>query len=160
MTTESDVRIAVRARIEGGNIVDAGGDPVPLRWQNEFKDSNGKVDLPDKPAAFIYTEFTAGRANGPAGFGGGAGRNLYRNPCSVVAYVFVPRGKGLDDAEAIAEQVAVLFRSFRTGDVTFLDASVYPGGDGALLKPPGLESEVGNYFWACCEANGFFNLIG
>lgn len=148
MTTVSQARAAVRSRIEA-NITS-----VPLRWQNE---DGGP--LPDEPAPFVYAEFNTERGS-IAGFGGGRGNNLYRNPARIEAYVFVPKGEGLDRAESIAEQIATLFRSYRDQHISCFDASVYPGGDGAELTPPGLSSEVGNYFWAACEVSLHFDQIG
>lgn len=157
MATAKDARLAVRARIE------AGGISVPLRWPNEAQDSEGNTELPDTAAPFIYCEFQNegpefGR--GPSAFGGGRGQNLYRCDAVFEAYVFVPKGEGLDEAETLAEQVAALLRSYRTATISCFDATVYPGGDGADLKPPGLTSEVGNYFWARCEVNLQFEQIG
>lgn len=148
MTTVSEARGAVRARIEA-NITS-----VPLRWQNE---DGGP--LPDEPAPFVYAEFNTERGS-LAGFGGGRGNNLYRNPARVEAYVFVPKGVGLDRAEEIAEQIAALFRSYRDQHISCFDATVYPGGDGAALTPAGLSSEVGNYFWASVEVSLHFDQVG
>lgn len=159
MTTAGQARTVMRSRLEAGAVVDGRGAPVPFRWQNETSDSLGNVDLPDTPAPFVYVEFLTDPQD-LVSFGGGRGQNRYRNPARLDAYVFVPRGQGLDEAEAIAEQVAGLFRSYRDNDVSCFGATVYPGGDGASLKPPGLSSEVGNYFWACCEVNLFFDQIG
>ena len=157
MTTAKDARLEMRTRMEGGGL------SVPLRWQNEAKDSNGSVELPDTRSPFVYSEFINegpefGR--GPSAFGGGAGRNLYRNNARWESYVFVPKSEGMDRAETIAEQIAALFRSYRSSGVSCYDATVYPGGDGADLKPPGLTSEVGNYFWARCEVQLTFEQIG
>jgi hypothetical protein len=153
MTTAKQARTVIRSRLE------AGGLSVPLRWQNEEADSSGNVELPDLPAPFVYTEFLTDPAQ-LVSFGGGRYQNRYRNPARLDAYVFVPKGEGLDEAETIAEQIAVLFRSYRDTDISCFDATVYPGGDGASLKPPGLNSEVGNYYWACCEVSLFFDQTG
>lgn len=139
--------------MEAGNIA-YGGTTVPLRWQNENGDP-----LPDEPAPFVYTEFLNEGAD-IAGFGGGRGSNLYRNRAMVEAYVFVPKGEGLDAAENIAEQIAVLLRSYRDAHISCFSATVIPGGDGAMLTPPGLTSDVGNYFWAACEVRLHFDQIG
>jgi hypothetical protein len=160
--TASQARKAVRSRIESGNItytVSGNTLAVPLRWQNENADSQSNAPLPDVPAPFIFTEVLTERSRIVA-FGGGVGANLHRNPLVVNAFVFVPRGWGLDTAEAIAEQVGNLLRSYRDGVVSFFEATVYQGGDGADIKPAGLESEVGNYFWAGCEAFGHYDRIG
>lgn len=159
MTTASAARALIRTRIENGSVVDAAAAAVPLRWQNEAADSAGNVELPDTPAPFVYTEILV-RRGAVSSFGGGRGANTYRNPIDVVSYVFVPKNEGLAEAESIAEQIAVLLRSYRSGDVSLFEATVQPGGDGADLTPPGLSSDVGNYFWAVCECSGFFDQIG
>lgn len=157
MTTASAARALIRSQVESGNIVDADSVAVPLRWQNEFTDSLGNDALPDGP--FVYTEIIVARGN-LVSFGSGRGSNRYRSRLMVTAYVFVPKGEGLEEAESIAEQVATRLRSWRSGDVSLFDATVQPGGDGAALTPPGLSSAVDNYFWAVCEATGHFDQIG
>lgn len=159
MTTAGQARGVIRSRIENGNIVDNASNPVPLRWQNETADSLGNIELPDTPSPFIYAEFLTDPAQ-LVSFGGGRFANRYRNPARLDAYVFVPKGEGLDQAESIAEQIAALFRSYRDSNISCFDATVYPGGDGASLTPPGLSSEVGSYFWAVCECSLFFDQIG
>lgn len=165
MTTATQARQLLRTRIESGNIKNAANAAVPLRWQNEDVDSTGSVVLADPPAPFVYTEFTTGRGE-VVSFGAGAGGNRFRVPFDLTAYVFVPKNDftqtrdGLAQAESIAEQIAALFRSYRSGDVSCFDVSVQPGGDGADLTPPGLDSEVGNYFWACAAVSGHFDQIG
>lgn len=154
MTTASQARVVVRTRIETGNVVDSASVPVPLRWQNEQGEP-----LPDVPAPFVYTEVLTDPGS-LVGFGGGRSANLYRNPACIYSYVFVPRGSGLVEAEHIAEQIAALFRSYRDSDISCFDASVIPGGDGEQLKPPGLDNEVGNYFYAVAEINIYFDQIG
>jgi hypothetical protein len=159
MTTATTARQTVRARMEGGAIVDANDNPVPLRWQNEDADSAGNTMLPDTPAPFVYTEFLTGPAQ-LIGFGGGRNANLYRSPVELNCYAFVPKGDGLDQAELIAEQIAALFRSYRDTNISCFDATVAQGGDGSDLKPPGLESEVVNYFYAVCEIRLHYDQIG
>jgi hypothetical protein len=154
MTTATQAYSLLRARLEA-NAPTYSGALIPLRWQNE---DGGP--LPDTPAPFIYCEFIAERAGPPVSFGAGRGANTYRNPAVFDAFVFVPKGWGLTPATDIAESVAALFRSYRDGDVSCFDASVMPGGDGASLKPPGLSSEVGNYFWAAVEVSLHFDQIG
>lgn len=158
MTTAAAARQVMRARIEAAGI-SYGGNPVPFRWQNEDADSAGNIALPDTPAPFVYAEFLT-EAAALASFGGGRGQNRYRNPARLDAYVMVPKGQGLDAAEDIAEQVATLFRSYRDADISCFDATVYPGGDGASLKPEGLSSDVGNYFYAVTEVSLFFDQAG
>ncbi len=153
MTTASQAYGALRTRLEESAPI-YNGALIILRWQNE---DGGP--LPDDPAPFVYGEFITERGR-LAGFGGGRGRNLYRNPAVFDLYVFVPRGVGLAPASDLAESIAVLFRSFRSEHVSCFDASVLPGGDGADLKPPGLSSEVGNYFWASVEVSLFYDQVG
>lgn len=159
MTTAKTARQVMRSRLEAGNVIDGNSQAVPFRWQNESADSLGNIELPDTPSPFVYIEFNVDRGD-IASFGGGRGQNRYRNPARLEAFVFVPKGEGLDEAESIAEQIAALFRSYRDNDISCFDASVYPGGDGEELKPKGLASEVGNYFWAGVEVSLFFDQIG
>lgn len=159
MPTITDARQAVRERMEAGGIVDRDDAAVPMRWPNEGVDSAGNAKLPDAPAPFIYTEFNPVAGN-LASFGGGRGQNRYRNQFQIECFVFVPKGDGLDHAEMIAEQVAALFRSHRDDEISCFAATVRPGGDGAMLSPPGLTSEAGRYFWASVEIEGFYDQIG
>lgn len=158
-TTSSQARLAMRTRIEAASIIDSESLPVPFRWQNEAADSQGNAALPDTPSPFVYCEFITepGRL---AAFGGGQGQNLYRNPARLDAYVFIPRGEGMDEAESIAEQIAVLFRSYRDANISCFDATVYPGGDGSSITPTGLSSPVGNYFFAVTEVSLYFDQTG
>lgn len=154
MTTATGAYNVIRARLEANIPNDSGGNPVGLRWQNE-----DGTPLPDQPAPFIYTEFLTDPGT-LASFGSGRGANRYRNTAQIVCFVFVPRGWGLAEATTIAEAVATVFRSFRDGDISCFDATVYPGGSGSDIKPPGLESEVDNYFYAVTEISLFFDLVG
>lgn len=152
MTTATQAYTVLRG------ILEAGMD-IPLRWQNEDADSDGNVNLPDTPSAFVYTEFVTDPAE-LVSFGGGRGANRYRNPARLDIWVFVPRGVGLTAALDYAETAAALFRSYRGADVSCFGASVFPGGDGADLKPPGLPSAVGNYFYSVAEVALWFDIIG
>ena len=153
MTTTSAAYEALRAILKGSNSL------PPLRWQNEDEDSTGAVALPDVPAPFLYTEMVTEPAALVA-FGGGPGRNLYRNPGRLDVWVFIPKGWGLGYALDYAEQAAALFRSYRDADVSCFAATVHPGGDGAALKPIGLPSEASNYFWAVTEVDFYFDQRG
>jgi len=153
MATASQAYAALRSRIEGGGL------PIPLRWQNVDADSAGLVPLPDTPAPFIYGEFLVESVD-LAGFGGGRFKNLYRNQACLYLWVFVPRGWGLEPALDYAEQAAVLLRSYRTPDISCFAAWVLPGGDGAVLQPPGLRSEVNAYFYAFVEVELHFDQTG
>lgn len=153
MTTTSQAYKILRERLEAANSL------PPLRWQGQTEDSLGNAALPDTPAPFIYTEFITEPAE-LASFGGGRYQNRYRTPGRLHIYVFVPMGWGLIPATDYAETAASLFRSYRDADISCSTATVYPGGDGAMLKPIGMPSEVTNYFWASAEVDLFFDLIG
>ena len=146
MTTASQAQAAIRARLEAGAT-------VPLYWQNVG------AELPDEPTAFAYVEFIAGPGR-IASFGGGRGSNRYRNQAIVTIFCFVPSGQGIAPATDLAELLAARLRSYRTDAISCFDATVHPGGDGADIKPPGLSSEVGNYYYAVAEVNLFYDLIG
>jgi hypothetical protein len=153
MTTAREAYDALRAVIEGG-----AGLP-PLRWQAEDEDSTGAVALPDTPAPFLYSDFYIDTGE-QVGFGGGRFQNIYRNPAWLDVFCFIPKGWGLRPALDIAEDVATLLRSYRDEFVSVVTATVRPGGDGATLRPPGLPSEVSNYFWAATEVRLFFDQVG
>ncbi len=153
MTTTSEAFNVLKGVLKGDSTL------PPIRWQNEDEDSQGNVRLPDIPAPFLYAEFLT-EPSVLASFGGGRYRNRYRTPGRLEIYVFVPKGWGLVPATDYAEQAASLLRSYRDDIVSCSTATVYPGGDGAALKPPGLPSEVSNYFWSVAEVDLFFDLIG
>ena len=152
MTTASQAYTVLRGILEAGMS-------IPLRWQNEDADSQGSTTLPDTPTAFAYTEFNTDSAE-LVSYGGGRGANRYRNRAHLDIYVFVPRGWGMTYATDYAEQAAALFRSYRDDDVSCFGASVYPGGDGAELQPPGMRSEVTNYYYAAASVDLWYDLIG
>lgn len=136
------------------SLLTSSGITLPLRWQNE---DNG--ELPDTPTAFAFVQFL-GELAFLASFGGGSGNNRYRNPGRLDIYVFVPRDQGLSVALSNAETIATVIRSYRTGDLSCREASVIPGGNGAMLSPPGIGSEVNNYFWALVVADLSYDQIG
>jgi|GEM_PF-2050043 len=160
MTTATAAQAAIRTRLEA-NRPTYGSTQAQLYWQNEDADTDGNFGLPDIPAAFIYIELAAEKAF-LAGFGGGTGANLWRHPCRIEAFCFVPRGAGFAAASDLAEQVATLFRGFRSADLHCFDATIYPlGGDRSGIKPQGLSAnEVDNYYCAVCEIDMFFDLVG
>lgn len=147
MPTASQAYAVLKARLI------AGAGSLPLAFQGE------NFVLPDTPVPFAYAELVS-ETPYIAGFGGGAGANLYRNPCRFDIYVFVPRGAGLVAATDLAETLAGLFRSYRDTVVSCFEAGVLPGGDGSALKPPGLTSEVNNYFWAVVEVSLHYDQVG
>jgi hypothetical protein len=150
MTTASTAHALIKARIEANKPASV----VSLRWQNEDGDP-----LPAEPAPFLYTELDPEKQY-LAGFGGGAGANLWRNPARAVCFVFVPRGWGLQPATDLAETIAALFRGYRTSDLSCFDVSVYTLGTGSGIRPPGVDSEADNYFCAACEVSLQFDLVG
>lgn len=150
MTTVSAAHALIKSRIETNKPASV----TALRWQNEDGDP-----LPATPAPFLYTELNTD-PQFLASFGGGQGNNRWRNPSRIDCYAFVPRGQGLAVATDLAEQIAVLFRGFRDGDLQCFDATVIPLGEGASIKPPGLSSEVDNYYCAVCEIALHFDLVG
>jgi hypothetical protein len=152
MTTITEARGVIRTRLTNAAITHA-GSPVPLYWQNET------AALPDTPSPFAYVEFL-NEGSTIVAYGAGRGGNTHRNRARVEAHVFVPKGWGLDAAEAIAEQIAAALRSHRDQHVSCFDATVMPGGDGAGLTPPGLSSPVGSYFWAAVEVSLTFDQVG
>ncbi len=148
--TASEALAAVKARLDGA------GFPFPVRYQGE--DSG---PLPDTPATFAFVVFNNdGSGRGPTAFGGGAGRNLYRNLGVIEAYVFVPNGEGLAAATDAAEQVAARLRSYRDASISCFSADVIPVGEGSKIAPPGLSSEVNNYQCAVAECAFHFDQIG
>lgn len=154
MTTASQAFAVIRARLEA-NVPTVQGAAVPLRWQGSTGDP-----LPDEPAPFIYIEMNTDPGS-LVSFGGGRTSNRYRNPAVIDAYCFTPSSWGDPQyAMDIAEQVAALFRSYRDADISCFDASVFPLGEGASIKPPGLNSEVDNYYAASAQISLFFDLVG
>ena len=156
MTTITQAREAVRARLEA-NPPTSGGVPIPVRWPAETDQP-----LPDIPAPFVFVEFDnqGSVTRGPAAFGAGRGNNLWRNEAIVTAYVFVPNGAGVGEAEAIAEQIAALFRAHRDEHISCFRSTSNVGGPGSDLRPPGLDSEVGNYFYATAVIDLHFDQLG
>lgn len=147
MTTVSGAWTAIQARID---------DQLSsfTRWWPHENNT-----LPDAAAVFLFTEIITDRAR-IAGFGGGRGLNLYRNPAELNIYVMVPIGQGLAVALAHGETVAAAFRSYRTSAISCFDATVHPVGEGAALVPPGLSSAAGNYACAVVTVDMFFDQTG
>ena len=153
MASATDAYDALRSRLDApGN-----GITIPLRWHGE---DNGP--LPDTPADFGYVVFdNQGSRPGPAAFGGGIGRNLYRNLASLTVFVFVPNRAGVRRAIVEAETVAATLRSFRDNNIFCRSADVTPVGDGASIAPPGLQrNELNNYLCAVVEVDLSFDTIG
>lgn len=124
-----------------------------LVWQDE------PAVLPDVPAPFVYVELMARRGR-IAGYGGGRGSNLYRMPAELTAYVFWPRGEGLAIGLGYAETVAAVFRSWRSGDLSCVDATVHPLGEGETIVPNGSSSAAGNYSCAAVRVTLHYDQLG
>ena len=153
MASATEAYDAVRARLDA---VDS-GITVPLRWHGE---DNGP--LPDVPADFAYVVFdNMGSRPGPIAFGGGVGRNLYRNLAGVTVYVFVPSRGGGRRAMLHAETIAARLRSYRDDDIFCRSADITPAGDGASIAAPGLQrNELNNYQCAIVEIDVTFDTVG
>ena len=153
MASATDAYDALRARLDA---VDS-GITVPLRWHGE---DNGP--LPDVPADFAYVVFdNMGSRTGPIAFGGGVGRNVYRNQAGITVFVFVPNRAGVRRAMVEAETIAARMRSFRNNEIFCRSADVTPVGDGASISPPGLQrNELNNYLCAMVEIDLSFDQIG
>lgn len=151
-TTALQAMAAIRARLEA----DDAGISIPLRWHGE-----DSPPLPDAPMAFGFVVFNnQGSGGAPIEFGGGAGRNRWRNRAVVEAYVFVPNSAGLTAAMEHAETIAGRLRSFRDSAVSCFSADVIPIGAGASVSPPGVKSEVAHYQSAVCEVTLHFDQVG
>ena len=153
MASATQAYDAVRARLDA---VDS-GITIPLRWHGE---DNGP--LPDVPADFAYVVFdNLGSRPGPIAFGGGIGRNVYRNLAGVTVFVFVPNRAGVRRAMVEAETIAARLRSFRDDDIFCRSADITPAGDGASIAPPGLQrNELNNYLCAVVEVDLTFDTVG
>jgi len=151
VSTATQALAAVRSRLEAAGS----GITIPLHWQNE------QVVLPDELAPFAYIVFeNRGAGRGPVSFGGGSGNNLYRNQALIEAFVFAPSGSGSQLAMDYAETIAARLRSFRDADISCFSASVHLVGPGASVAPPGMDSEVGNYWCAVAEVIMHFDQLG
>lgn len=123
---------------------------LTLLWQAEDN------RVPDLPEAFVYFEVDMARS-AVIEVGGGRGANRHRHRGALHGFVFAPMGEGLARVLALAEPVAVAFRSYSSGDVRFDTASVHPLGEGADLVPPGIRSAAGNYAAALVAAPFYFD---
>jgi hypothetical protein len=109
-TTASQAVAAIRARLSA----DDSGISLPLRFQGETFEP-----LSDVPAPFAFVVFNnQGSGGWPVEFGGGAGRNRYRNKATVEAYVFAPNDDGMSAVLDHAETIAARLRSFRDDSVS------------------------------------------
>lgn len=126
---------------------------LPLHFQDE------ENVLPDTPAEFVYFELVTDRG-GFLEVGGGRGANRHRSYGEFHAYVFIPRGKGLESGLATAEGVAAVFRSFRNADVSCVGATVHPSAGGEALVPRGIESAADNYTCIVVSVPLYFDQTG
>lgn len=152
MSTDATGALAtLRSRLEGDATV-----TMPMYWRGD-----DAPILPDTPSAFAYLVFNnEGSGSGPAAYGGGRGRNLYRNRALLEAFVFSPAGEGEAVVLAYAETIAASLRSFRNSSVSCFSADVIPVGPGSKVAPPGFVSEVSNYQCAIAEIDLSFDQIG
>lgn len=153
MADAAAVFATLRAVLEASPPVDMRMGALALLWQHE------QNQIPQAPSPFIYSELVTSRGH-IASYGGGRGQNRYRVPAEFNCFVFVPAGQGVAVSLALAEQAAALFRSFRSGDVSCVDATVMPVGEGADLVPPGLQSQASNYACAVATVSLFFDQAG
>ncbi|WP_420133960.1 hypothetical protein [Rhodopseudomonas sp.] len=155
MTTLSGALAAIRSAITA-NVPShpQTHQPLPIGWLGD-----DALVLPDVPSPFVYTLFDANRS-GVIENGGGRGANRHRSSGVATILVFVPIGAGLQVATDFAEVFAAVFRPFKQGGVTCDAVTVYPGGPGSSISVPGLDSEAANYFWAACDVEFYFDLIG
>ena len=58
------------------------------------------------------------------------------------------------------EKTKLLFRSYRDSNISCFAATLNPLGSGSALKPPGLTSEVDNYYCTSVEISLFFDEVG
>lgn len=151
-TTASQAFADIRARL---GAIDA-GISIPLYFQGD-----DAPILPDTPAAFVFIVLNIEGSGGrPAGYGGGTGRNLYRNRGTIEAYVFSPIGEGFETVCGHAETIAERLRSYRSESLSCFSADVIPIGPGSSISVPGLSSEVSNYQCAVAEIVMHFDQIG
>lgn len=147
MTTTSQALSALAAKVAAENL------PYPVVWQGE------RFTMPDIPTTFAYAELLVDHVEIVA-FGGGRSNNVHRHFCTLDGYVFSPSGAGAQVAIDAGELFAASLRSYRDAAVSCFTAAVKPGGEGAELKPPGMQSAVDGYYWARVEVKLFFDLIG
>lgn len=149
--TADEALAAIKARVTGLAF--------PIYWQGDDAPT-----LPDDPAPFAFVVFNNdGSGRGPVAFGGGVGRNLYRNTGAIEAYVFSPIGSesGAEKVMQRAEAIAALLRSWRTSEISFTSADVIYIGEGSKISVPGLSpSPVNNYQCAVAECAFHFDQIG
>lgn len=150
-TTEAQARAAVRAQLPDSAFA------FPLYWQGDDAPT-----LPDVPAAFAFIVFNnEGSGGHPVAFGGGRGRNLFRNRALVEAFVFSPIGSetGADAASGRAEQIASRLRGFRDDSISVFGADVIFVGPGSSISVPGVTAP-NNYQCAVAEIVLTFDQIG
>jgi hypothetical protein len=151
MSSILDALNAVRSRL--GAV--GSGITIPLYFKGD------QNPLPDTPSPFAFVMLNNdGSGGGPTAFGGGNGRNLYRNFALVEAFVFSPLGEGEAVVLGYAETIAAWLRSYRTGDIFIRAADVIPIGEGSKVSVPGLANPVNNYACALVEGSMTFDQIG
>lgn len=150
--TAKEAIAALRARLDAPDS----GVTIPMYWSGDVPPV-----LPDVPAPFAYLVFeNEGSGSAPAAFGGGRGRNLWRNKATLEAYVFAPAGEGVSMVLDYAETIATRLRSFRDASVSCFSADAIPVGPGSSISPPGMQSDVTLYQCAICEVDVVFDQVG
>jgi hypothetical protein len=137
MGTIVDAVTAIKARATAITM-------LPRRWHDEAADSDGRTELPDTPAPFVFIHIEMDRANFLE-HGAGRGSNRARVPGEIQAFVFTPRDWGLEASLPYAEHVAAALRSYKVPAVSIGFAAPQPVGDATPLTPPWLSSVAGNY---------------
>lgn len=122
-------------------------------------DGNQDYIVPDIPATFLFVDAYIWD-NRIADFGGGLGKNRYRNRGSYDVYCLIPKGYGQDLALDYAQRVRDAFSSFRVDDLLVEYVLITPGGDGSTLQLVGISSDVDNYYFAVAEVSFYFDEIG
>jgi len=127
---------------------------LPIFWPREPN------EMPDTPAPFVYFELIVDKAGAPVSYGGGRGRNTYRNGAELNGYVFVPRNYTVEAEAALSERVAAAFRSYRSDVISCFDATPMLVGNGSDLVPAGFESAADQYECTVVAIDLFFDQIG
>jgi hypothetical protein len=148
MATIDQAIAAVRTRL------DSGGFPFPVYYNGDTPPI-----LEDVSSPFAFIVFN-NEGSTVTGYGGGRGKNLYRNRARIEAFVFSPAWYGMEMTTSRAELIAAQLRSYRDDVISCFEADVIPVGQGSSLAVPGLVSEVSNYNAAIVEVVLTFDQIG
>lgn len=117
---------------------------VPLRWENEGD------QVPATPAGFVYVEVLA-EASTLVSYGGGRGRNNYRDDGAILLHVLVPIGSGVQAALDYAEDGAAIFRGLAFDGIRYGAASIVNLGE---------QADQGNYWQVLARIEFHFDRVG